>query len=353
MTVISTTDYLAPAPWLGQRAERFEFDLLDKDLFLYDSITPTTDANPTITANTDRAIARTLDGMELVLGEMDRVNTLSDRVRPMMVMPDSTRYPLGVFVFGESKRSQFGDHETADVSFMDQAWILDQPLERSVSIDAGGSSTALLYQLATEVGIRAVQIATDIPSPTAADPVAWAAGTSRFAAMEDLAEKMGCVRPFFDNVGVLRVVRAPSAKSTVNFAIGPNQVVADSLLTTDDSYRAPNRYIVVGTGQATPIVGSYDVPDDAPHSFARRGFVVAQTVDAPGVADTAAAVEAARAAAIADSRSYTSVTFTTPIDPRHDLYNVVFWEGQPWLEVEQRIELKAGGGHDHALARLW
>lgn len=350
---VSNVDYLTPALWLGERAERYEFDLLDKDLFVYATVQPTTDANPTITANTDRAIARTLDGVEFMAGQLEQVNPLADRLRPMMILPDGTRCPLGVYLFGEQQNSLFGDTEISNINFTDQAWILDQPLERSASIDPGGSGQALLYQLATEVGIRSVQITLDVPSPTVSDPVAWAAGSSRFTAMDDLAQKMGCLRPYFDNNGTLIVRRAPTALSTIDFAYVPNQMIADSLLVTDDSYRAPNRYIAIGTGQTTPIVGTYDVPDTAPHSFAHRGFVVAQTIDAPGVADTFGANEAARAAAIADSRSYSKVSFSTPMDCRHDLYSIIQFADGVWMEVEQRLQLSAGGNHDHVLARLW
>lgn len=355
---LSTLDFLGPAPWLGQRADHFEYEVLDQDLNVYESIHPTVEAGPTITANTERAIMRTLDGIELIAGDLARItNPLGDRIRPVMVMPDATRYPLGVYLLGQ-RQSQLLDpvlghpmeHQLSSMSLMDQGWILDQPVERSITLAPGDSIEALFVDLCLEVGIS--QVVLDPGATTVAAPVGWPAGTSRWRILDDLATKLGCLRPGFNNWGAFVCTKAPDAASPRQFLYGPSNVFADSILEADDSYRAPNRYIVIGTG-ATAVVGVWDLPDSAPHSAARRGFVVAQTVDVPGVETVEVATEAARSAGVQDSRSYVRVSFSSPLDPRHDLYAIIDWQNAAWLEVEQRLVLDPGGEHEHVLARLW
>jgi len=336
----------------GEHTLAFDYEVLDADLTVYDTVRPTVEGGPNITANTDQAVKRNLSGFDLIAAEVARVaNPLGDRIRPIQVLSDGSRWPLGVYLFGERQTEHFsGSTFFSHVSLMDQAWILDQPLDRSVSVKPGDDCLGLFVTLAQEVGVTNVRV--DPTNQPAGAPGAWAAGNSRYGAMADLATLMGCVAPYFDNVGYLRLSKAPDSTSSADFLYAPGSVYADSILDTDDSYQAPNRYIVIGTG-TVPVVGTYDVPDAAPQSAAQRGFVVTQTVDAPGVETAFAASEAARAKGITDSRSYVRTSFTTPVNPRHDLFNVIDFDGALWLEVEQRIGLTFDGDHEHTLARLW
>jgi hypothetical protein len=351
LTQASTPLLLQPAPGLGQRTDGFIYELLDRDLAVLGQVHPTWESSPTISANNERATVRTLDGFEVVDDELEHIDLLADRVRPVALLENGARFPLGVYVFGERKCEVYGLHEFEHTFLMDQGWVLDQPLERPVGLVAGGSCQSLFFDLAYEVGITHIHF--DPQATVVSEPVAWAAGSSRYKAMSDLATKMGCLPPFFDNMGTLHCHRAPGAESTVQFTYGPGNIVADTTLETDDSYQAPNRYIAIGDSSTTPISGFYDIPDSAPHSIARRGYVVAEVVDVPGIQDAYAAAEAARVAAVKDTRSYVRVGFTSPLDPRHDVNAIVDYGDGVWLEVEQRLVLQAGGNHEHILTRLW
>lgn len=336
----------------GEYTVRFEYEVLDADLNVYDTVRPTVEGGPNITANTDQTVIRTLAGIDLIAAEIARVaNPLGDRIRPVQVMADGSRWPLGVYLFGEAQTEHYSTNVFfSHLALMDQAWILDQPLDRSVSVNVGGDCLGLFTTLAQEVGINNLRL--DPVNTPAGAPGAWAAGDNRYGAMKDLATLMGCVAPFFDNDGFLRLIKAPAADTSPDFIYAPGSVIAGTILDVDDSYQAPNRYLVIGTG-TVQVVGEYDLPDEAPHSAQRRGFVVTQTVDAPGVQTAWAAAEAARAFGITDSRSYIRTSFQTPLNPAHDLFNVIDFDGAIWLEVEQHMTLAYDGDHSHTLARLW
>lgn len=352
---VTSADLLEPIPTLGVRVDRFVWELLDKDLRTIGNLSPSADDSPNINAATDRQIARTLDGLTLTFSDASFIDPIADRLRPWMVLQNGERFPLGVYLFGDHQRSVSTRSDTWQPKLYDQGLILNDKRDQTISIVPGQTVQAIMTQMLREVGIT--RFVLDGMPVSVGAPVAWPAGTERYRILKDLATTMGCLSPFFDNDGVFRCVQAPAPATTeAQFAYGPGRIDADSVVETDDSYQAPNRYIAIGAGKDTPIVAYYDIPPEAPHSYAHRGYLVSETIDIPGVESSDAALLAARAAYLTDTRSWQQVSFTSPLDPRHDLYAVVAYEGVQvgtYLEVGFRMTLTSGGEHSHDLSRLW
>ena len=115
-----------------------------------------------------------------------------------------------------------------------------------------------------------------------------------------------------------------------------------------------NRFVVVSNdpgSDAEPVVGVYDVPASAPHSIAQRGFVLPKTVDVQ-VRSQAQATVYARTLGLQQT-VYEVVELSTPVDPRHDAYEVVRWDGVRWLEVSWTMPLVPGGEMRHTLRRAY
>jgi hypothetical protein len=314
---------------------------------------------PRITAATDRQIMRTLDGLMLTAEDAAAINPITDRLRPWLVLQNGSRYPLGVYLFGDHQRQVSSRPATWQPQMYDQGLILQDKIAQTLSLGIGASALDAMEQILIGAGITNFVLSVDdVPIQT---PVAWPAGTGRAEPLGKLAQQLGCLAPYFDAYGVGRAVMAPDPAVVVPaFSYGPGRIDADSAIEADDSYRAPNRYIVIGASTDVPVVGSYDIPASAPHSLANRGYVVSETIDLPAVGTSAAAVLAARAAYLSDTRSWSRVTFTSPLDPRHDLYAVINYSSSSdppapgvYLEVGFSMELWSGGRHDHELARLW
>ncbi len=123
---------------------------------------------------------------------------------------------------------------------------------------------------------------------------------------------------------------------------------------TDDLLTAPNRFIVisnVSSDSSAPVTASFDVPASAPHSIQNRGFVVAQVEDLQ-VPDPTQAMAVAKNLALRQT-IFEQVTLTTAPDPRHDSYNVVWWQGEPWLELSWSMALVEGGAMNHLLRKAY
>jgi hypothetical protein len=348
-----TEELLEPAPWVGQRWDRYEYELLDRNLFLIGRLEPDVEASvPTITANSDSTTKRTLNGLSFDPAVRADVNPFSDRLRPMMLLENGERFPLGVYLFQDFQREPW-QPQCADFGA-----ILDQPTDRSVALARGADIPLAMRDLALELHLPSVSI--EVPPIGADEPLTWSPGTSRWQVYKDLCAHAACLDPYFDNVGTLVIRPSPDPEALrPDWTYGEGRIVAQSVLETDNSYSAPNRYIVSGQSSTVPIVAHYDIPTDAPHSIPNRGYVVAETVDVPAVTDAASAVAAAKAAYVKDSRTYQSVTFESLVDPRHDLYAIIKYEHDAatsglYLETGFAIDLSEHDGKmTHTLSRLW
>jgi hypothetical protein len=100
-----------------------------------------------------------------------------------------------------------------------------------------------------------------------------------------------------------------------------------------------------------PIVGVATVPPTAPNSFTNRGFYItqAQTLQLFSVAQAQAV-----AAGLANRFTvFETVNLNTLPDPRHDSYDVIFWNGSFWLELAWSMNLTPGGLMGHTLRKAY
>lgn len=346
-----TDELTKPAGWLGQRFDRIEYELLDRAGNRIGKIDPGTESVPTISANTDQAIMRTLSGLEFVGRERQDIDINADRLRPVAVLENGDRFPLGLFLFGEYQREPWSP------KLYDQGLILAGPVGRTVTLDVGASISQAIINLLEEVGI--VRHSVEGAATITGEPYARPGGTAREAIITELAAMMGCPRGFFDNDGEFLTRPAPDPGSVrPRFTYGPGSIVAQSILETDESYKAPNRYVRIGASSTTPIIGVFDIPAIAPHSIANRGYIVADVLDLPAIQDQGAAAQAAQAAYLADARSWQTLHFESLLNPEADLYDVVRYEHDAetsglYVETGFSMQLRYDGAHTHDLARLW
>jgi hypothetical protein len=352
VTAFTTAQLLEPAQ-IGSRFDRFEFELCNRAGARIGLLQPDVASVPVVDCSTDRAIMRTVSGLELTGVD---VNIFTDRLRPVMVLQNGERFPLGFYVFGQyDRQASLGDAPWSPTCY-DQAHLLDQKLDRSTTVPPGQSVEDVVKLFAAEVGILGISL--EANHPVTAAEIAWPAGETRLKILNDLAKKVGCLPVHFDNRGILRLRPAPLPGAMVDHLYGPGRIRAQSTLESNDSYQAPNRWLVIANSADNPIIGRYDVPSDAPHSIANRGYVVAETGDATGITEQAAADEAARVQYLADPRTWQSIDFESLLDPRHDVFAVIRYEHDPdttgyYLEIGSRMELRWDGTHSHKLSRLW
>jgi hypothetical protein len=347
-------DLLDLPDYQGQRSATFRFDLVDGRLGIRRGrLTPLRSSTPTLSHDSTATISRRVNGITLGPDDAALIRPLTDRIDLAMVIgadPPAV-YPLGRYLIADAVQLQATGGTTAPLTLFDEMFIIDQDLE--TGFDAGGD----LVDTAIRRLLDGLAIAEPVIDATEqASSNSWSPGTSRAAALIDLATTGGYLKPWFGHAGQLRIRRAfePAAQLPDIDLDATRRVRRGSITRSPQLLTAPNRFVVVSNDPATdttPVVGTYDVPASAPHSISQRGFVIPSVVEAQLPTARAAALYA-RTLGVQQT-VYELVELSTPPDPRHDGYNVVRFDGQLWLETGWELPLTADGEMRHTLRRAY
>lgn len=346
-----TAPLLDLAGHIGQRSASFQFLLVDgptgENL---GELHPLRNSPAVITHDTTRTIKRDLS---LSLGVVDsaRINVIRDRVSVAMLLGGVT-YPLGRFLFADDTGNKKSSGTLRSEKLIDEMFVIDQKMERGFA--AFGTVDTAIQNLLADVP----NLVMDMESSGLEATGSWAAGTSRAKVLGDLCTQGGYFSPWFNNNNVLRIIRSfdPADRlPTFDFDAG-NSVFRDSIAETNDLLDAPNKFVVIsnastGGNANAPSVGSYTVPNSAPHSIANRGFVIPDVRDIQLTSPNQAQI-------VAETIGITSTIFertqlATAPDPRHDAYDVIQWDGEKWLELSWSLTLLEGSPMQHVLRKTY
>ena len=336
------------APWVGQRQASFRFELFNAVSGLEKGeITPLRGAS--LTHDTTRTIKRQLN-LELGTDDMQVVDPISDRVRLFMTFPSGVEYPLGTYMFTDDSRQVWTVGQLGSMAMSDEMFLVDQEITAGIT-GIGSNIMEVVQQVLAGLPIEYVIEHSDFQSRDS-----WGVGTNRGQILEALSVAGDYFSPWFGNDSQMHMVRTFDPATQIadfDYDAG-NQVIREPILLTTDLLMAPNRFIIISNSSDQPetqVVGSFDVPQNAPHSIARRGFVIAEVQDLQ-ISD------ATQAQAVAEGVAQRMTVFervglTTPPDPRHDSYNIIHWQGAHWLELAWSMSLVEGGTMSHLLRKAY
>lgn len=343
----------------GLRASTFRYDLLDaanQPVGVID--VDVTDGPPRITNNINRTIKRTMDNLVLPPAVQAEVNPLVHRIKPWMVLSNGSQFPLGVFLFADDTAAEFSFGAFGHGQMVDQGLILDQPAETGSGYSPGTLLVDAIGAEFTKAGLTSWNIDPTITGVVGA-AIAWPAGTNRSVICTELCNLAGAYSPFFDNDGLITVRRvddlATATPELRYFTDARSRIIDATTTRSSDVLDAPNRYIVIDSSAAdSPVVAHYDIPRNAPHSFAQRGFYVATVITEDGLQDEAAALARAQAAYNSGGgAALEHINFASPPDPRHDTFQVVAYDDVNFREQEWSMALQDGTDMTHHLRRSY
>lgn len=336
-------------PWVGQRQCTYRFELLNGVTGQrLGTITPLRGA--TLTHDTTRTTKRQLS-IELGLVDTEAINPITDRVDLFMVFPTGVEYPLGRYMFTDDSNQVFTSGRLSNVVMNDEMFLVDQQITQSVSAMSRGTA-AVLQEVLGGLPIQYVSEAS--PYFLVGN---WRIGTRRGSGiLEDIAKTADYFSPWFGNDKLLHFIRSFNPASRVpqlDFDEG-NKVIRAGITETSDLLTAPNRFVVISNAPNNPdnpAVGIADVPPNAPHSFANRGFYIADVQDLQLI-DPATASAAAQNL-VNRLTVFERTTLSTAPDPRHDSYDVIRWQGELWLELAWSMTLMEGAPMGHLLRKAY
>lgn len=349
LTTFPHDDLLDLEPWVGQRQCTFRFDRVNGVTGeVLGELHPIRGA--TLTHDTTRTIKRQLN---LVLGVRDSalIDTIVDRILVYMVFPTGAEYFLGKYMFTDQSKQVFTSGKIGNFILNDEMFLVDQQITEGVLGD-GTSAMLVAQDVLDPLPVNYVM------EPSGLSAVgSWTTGNGRGAMLEALAVQGDYFSPWFGNDGLMHWIKSfnPGDGRLPDFDFDAhNKVLRAGITETSDLLTAPNRFVVVSNIPLDPtvtVVGQADVPPNAPHSIANRGFAIPDVQDLQVVdIDQANAV----AQNLANRQTlFERVTLSTPPDPRHDSYNTVRWQGALWLELAWSMSLAEGGAMGHLLRKAY
>jgi hypothetical protein len=347
LTTLPFNSYFDLDPWVGQRSATFRFHrvngLTGENL---GDITPLRGAN--LSHDTSRTIKRTLS-MNLGVTDTAAIDPLVDRIDVFMDLADGTEWPLGRYMFTDDSAQRFTSGRLANVSLNDEMFLVDQ------EITAGFNASNLGVTSAIQALLEDLPVSLTVAASPFLASQSWGQGTDRGSIVEALAVTGDYFSPWFGNDKIMHFIRTFNPAMVVpqfDYDAG-NQVVRTGIVESSNLLTAPNRFIVISNTNAgeSPIVGVADVPQNAPHSFANRGFYITKTVNLQLNDSTQASVVAEGLAT--RQTVFETTSLTTPPDPRHDSYDVINWMGSLWLELGWTMQLTEGGAMNHVLRKAY
>lgn len=351
----------------GQRSESFRFFRREGS-----SLRPLGDLHPiegaTLSNSGTNSLTRSLS---LLLGEDDAAETnfVADRVDLSMRL-GGQEWPMGRYLFTDAVNQDFPDPATGEVRTLVSCQLTDQMAIVDTELETSFTSILEPARSAIERLLEGLDLELLIEDSPHLISNSWMAGTSRKQVLEAIAELGGYLPPWFDNDGVLRAVQLfDPSEGVADFDLDAQQtVIAESVTRSDSTIYAPNRIVVVSNGGNTyggsssekhpvdpidpgPMMAFCDVPSTAPHSALNIGFIRPHVIEIQ-------ATSVAQAQAVADLECLTQtvaeeVELSTSIDPRHDGWDRVQFQGERWLETGWSATLVAGGEMRHSLQRSY
>lgn len=351
-----TTEQILGLDGVSHRVDRFRFELCDQRYRPIGELHPDrTGSVPSIEVDTSATTSRRLSGLRLLPDEAGDVDPITDRLRVWMVLQNGAEFLLGTFLWADASRPDRSWGVELHSDLVDLGFVLDQPATEAFGWGRGAQIGLIVLFLFMRAGFELDDISPlseSASTKTLVEPIAFNPGTTWATMLEDLTMLLGWGRPWFDRFGQLRLGRIPDpeiAQPTVPAYDVGTRVIADSILRSDDILAAPNDFAVTDSGTEQMIIGRYQLPASAPHSFQRRGFRVGLVESGQGIVSKQQADIAATWLAVAKGSAYRWVSFSTTADPRHDMWDVIDVFGVRSLETKWGMQLRSGGEMTHTV----
>lgn len=338
----------------GQAQSDVRFDLLDSSLVPIGPLR--TLAATGISASTQGAIKRTLNGVVLSQAELNDINPFTDRVRPWWQLGDGSQWALGVFCFAAMPRKISSFVDTLEATMVDQGFLLDQENLQTVSVPARGLVLDTVEQLLDTSAISPdARVLPENSDLKVFEPIAWPATTHKTQILDKCSQMGGWLPHYFDNNGrfVLRKPPNPDYEQPeIVYPVQNSTMNAGSVIENDNLLDAPNVYRVVGSGVAGgEIVGIARVNADLPYSVEnRKGAVFPKTTEIQGLSSNSQAQQMADQLA-SSSTGFQEVQFEAIADPRHDLFMLIGYGPYTYREISFELTFGPGGPMKHNLSQ--
>lgn len=343
----------------GNREVSFRYDLLNYDEV---KIGELTSLGGTLGLNSLAQIKRK-GTFQFKENELQDVDWLNDKVRPVFILNKTHEFPLGVFMISSPTRSLNKNKIVRDVECFDTSLILEEDkFDTRYRIIKGTNYVTAITQIINSAGITKINIPyTDLTIKTDRE---FEIGISKLEAVNTLLSEINYTSVWVDEMG--------------NFTAGPyilpnnreieytyrndemSVILPDTATEEMDLFSVPNKWVVVATNPETdPLVSRYTNNNPLnPMSTVNRRRNIVDYREITDIASQDVLDNYTRRIAYEASNVYGKFIFDTAIMPHHTYMDCLYCEhtdlgvANKYIETSWEMELKAGGKMTHNTRRV-
>lgn len=274
----------------------------------------------------------TLTGFVFLPLSMHRFNPNTDYVQAYLTI-DDVFYNLGRYYATSLSRQKDvilspDDDEVSDlihIDFADGFVKLQASTEAPVVALTGADPSDIMRDAAEAAGFPTAIAASD---SRLGNDTTWDAFTSLYEIIDSVYPLAGHRPPWISFAGVFRSVAARQVEAEA-IQLESLDPVAGTVTISETSLSAPNRVVVYDDQAPYPLVGVWNAPASAPHSFANRGYYITLPQPQQGLANITAAQQAAET--IGEQLTARTLTATIFPTPELDGPKILEYDGSLWL----------------------
>lgn len=339
------------AKGVGQIACTWRWDLVNLSGGVLGQLHPAIGA--TMSNDTTGSIYRTVRDLRLQQGEWRDIDIFTSYVRPWMVLEDRTEWPQGLLAFSTNPITEGTLETSMSSTLVDLRFVLDQAMPFSYGLKNGALVFPAMVEVVELFGFADYAIS-DTGAQIGGGPVNWPPDATGLEILESLCQRAGFHPPYLDNSGVV-TLRPP-----IELQLGQGHVynrldgrIRQGTMTyTTNLLTAPNTFKVISSGGGgNDISAEAYIDPSLPHSRENRGSRVPKVIRRQGLKDSASCLLVASSYARDSAAQYATREFDSVPDPRHDTFDIVETDGDPYREIAWTMVMAPGGSHSHRLVK--
>lgn len=295
--------------------------------------------------------------------ELNDIDWLNDRVRPIFILNDTYEWPLGNFIISAPTRAARRDGIFRTVDAYDSTLVLreDKFITRH-RIPKDYNYITAIEQLINSAGVWRLDITpSDLTLKTDRE---FEIGTTKLEAVNSLLQEINYTSVWADYMGTL--ISKPYVLPTdreVEYTYSNNDISiikADSTTEELDLFEVPNIWVIVASNPETDVLSSTWTNDSAgsPTSTIRRRRNIVDYRQIEDIASQQVLDDYVKRLAYEGSNTFGKFIFNTAIMPHHSYMDSLFCDysklgiKNKYIETSWEMDLRAGGTMTHTARRV-
>lgn len=295
--------------------------------------------------------------------ELNDIDWLNDRVRPVFILNDEYEFPLGSFIISAPSREAKRGNIFRTVDAYDSTLVLreDKFINRYM-IPRGYNYVTAIEQIINSAGVWKLDITpSDLVLNTDRE---FEIGTTKLNAVNSLLQEINYTSIWVDHMGTIisKPYVLPSDRE-VEYTYSNDDmsiIKADTASEELDLFEVPNIWVVVASNPESEVLSSVWVNDNAgsPTSTIRRRRNIVDYRQIEDVANQQVLDDYVKRLAYEGSNTFGKFIFSTAIMPHHSYMDCLFCDysklnvKNKYIETSWDMDLRVGGTMRHTTRRV-